>query len=58
MDARLMDIVSAVVSFLIFITLLIILPALMNPGIAYIIAIVAFIAVISGAGYMINTKIK
>ena len=53
-----MDIVSAVVSFLIFITLLIILPALMNPGIAYIIAIVAFIAVISGAGYMINTKIK
>ena len=57
MDARLMDIVSAVGSFLIFITLLILLPGLMDPGIAYIIAIVAFIAVISGAGYMINKKI-
>ena len=52
-----MDIVSAVGSFLIFITLLILLPGLMDPGIAYIIAIVAFIAVISGAGYMINKKI-
>jgi len=58
MDARLMDIISALASFIVFIALLIILPGLMDPGIAYIIAIVAFIAVISGAGYMINKKIK
>ncbi|HOP67421.1 MAG TPA: hypothetical protein PLM96_08665 [Methanoregulaceae archaeon] len=56
MDARLMDIISAVVSFLLFIALLIILPGLMDPGIAYIIAIVVFIAVMSTAGYLINTK--
>jgi len=57
MDARLMDIISALVSFLIFITLLIFLPGLMDPGIAYIIAIVIFIAVMSTAGYLINTKV-
>jgi ABC-type dipeptide/oligopeptide/nickel transport system permease subunit len=56
MDARLMDIISAVGSFLLFITLLIFLPGLMDPGIAYIIAIVVFIAVMSTAGYLINTK--
>lgn len=56
MDARLMDIISAVVSFLLFIALLILLPGLMDPGIAYIIAIVVFIAVMSTAGYLINTK--
>lgn len=52
-----MDIISALVSFLIFITLLIFLPGLMDPGIAYIIAIVIFIAVMSTAGYLINTKV-
>lgn len=51
-----MDIISAVMSFLIFIALLIFLPGLMDPGIAYIIAIVIFIAVMSTAGYLINTK--
>jgi ABC-type dipeptide/oligopeptide/nickel transport system permease subunit len=56
MDARLMDIISAVGSFLLFIALLIFLPGLMDPGIAYIIAIVVFIAVMSTAGYLINTK--
>ena len=56
MDARLMDIISALVSFLLFIALLILLPGLMDPGIAYIIAIVVFIAVMSTAGYLINTK--
>ncbi|HUU75257.1 MAG TPA: hypothetical protein VMW63_04115 [Methanoregulaceae archaeon] len=58
MDARLMDILTAVGSFFVFIVLLIFLPGLIGPAIGYITAIIVFILVISGAGYMINKNIK
>ena len=58
MDPRLMDILSAVGSFILFLLLVIFLPDLIqNVGIAYLIAIVAFIIAMSGAGYVINDKI-
>jgi uncharacterized membrane protein YfcA len=54
MDPRLMDIISALGGFIIFVILLVYLPLAMTPAIAYVIAIVIFMAVMSGAGYMIN----
>jgi len=64
MDPRLLDVLSAIGSFIVFLLLLIGLPALMNylqmpglVGMAYLIAIIAFILVISAAGYMVNEKI-
>ncbi len=58
MDPRLMDILSAAGSFILFLVLVIFLPDLIqNMGIAYLIAIVAFIIAMSGAGYVINEKI-
>jgi hypothetical protein len=63
MDPRLLDVLSAIGSFIVFLLLLIGLPSLMKylqmPGLigmAYIMAIAAFILVISGAGYMVNEK--
>lgn len=53
-----MDILSAAGSFILFLVLVIFLPDLIqNMGIAYLIAIVAFIIAMSGAGYVINEKI-
>ena len=51
---------SAVGSFIVFILMLIGLPYLTGPamtGVAYLVAIVVFILVISGAGIMVNKKI-
>ena len=60
MDPRLLDVLCAIGSFVVFLLLLIGLPYVMGPalaGVAYLVAIVAFILVISGAGYMVNEKI-
>jgi len=60
MDPRLLDVLSAIGSFIAFLLLLIGLPYLMGPGlagVAYLVAISAFILVISAAGYMVNEKI-
>ena len=58
MDPRLMDILSAVGSFILFLLLVIFLPDLIqSAGIAYLIAIIVFIISMSGAGYIIGEKI-
>ncbi|MCX6681797.1 MAG: hypothetical protein NTY71_02250 [Methanoregula sp.] len=57
MDARLLDVVISVISFCILITLLALLPMVMNAGIAYLTAITFFILVLSGAGYMVTQQI-
>ncbi|MDK2975022.1 MAG: hypothetical protein PWP08_1393 [Methanofollis sp.] len=59
MDPRVIDVLTGVVSLLIFVLLLIVLPGLMkeNTGIAYILAFVLFLIMISGAGHIINKKI-
>jgi hypothetical protein len=54
MDPRLMDIISALSGFIIFVILLVYLPLAITPAIAYVVAIIIFLVVMSGAGYYIN----
>lgn len=58
MDARILDILSAVVSFIVLLVFLLVLPAFLEPGIAYLLAIVIFILTMSGAGFYINKAIS
>ncbi|MDD1707143.1 MAG: hypothetical protein LUO81_02995 [Methanoregulaceae archaeon] len=58
MDPRLKDIIAASTSFIIFLILLFALPIVIQPGIAYLIAVVSFIIVMSAAGYFTIEKIK
>ncbi|MEI8330217.1 MAG: hypothetical protein WCF90_00925 [Methanomicrobiales archaeon] len=57
MDARLLDVIIGLIAFLILIALLAVLPMVMTAGIAHITAIIIFILVLSGAGYIVNEKI-
>jgi hypothetical protein len=57
MDARLLDVVISVICFCILIVLLGSLPRVMDAGTAYVSAILVFILALSGAGYLVNTKI-
>ncbi|MDH7510193.1 MAG: hypothetical protein QHH04_04020 [Methanolinea sp.] len=57
MDARLLDIVCAIVCFFLLLALVLTLPAFMAPGIAYLLSIIIFIFAMSGAGIAINRAI-
>lgn len=57
MDERLLDVIIGFAAFLILVVLLAILPLVMTPGIGYLAAIVVFILILSGAGYLVNEKI-
>ena len=57
MDARLLDVVIGVAAFIILCITLAVFPMVMQPAYAYIAAIVVFIIVLSGAGYLVNDKI-
>jgi hypothetical protein len=57
MDARLLDVIIGLIAFLILIALLAVMPMVMTAGIAYITAIIIFILVLSGGGYIVNEKI-
>jgi hypothetical protein len=57
MDARLIDIFSAIVCFFILLTLVLVLPRIMAPGTAYLLSIVIFVFAMSGAGIAINKAI-
>jgi len=57
MNARVLDILSAIGSFLVLVILLITLPYMMNPGIAYLLGLIGFIIVMSVAGFKITDKI-
>ncbi len=58
MDPRIKDILAAVVSFMLFLVFLLIIPALIQPGIAYLVAVTGFIIVMSAAGYWTIEKIR
>ena len=57
MDARLLDVVLGLMRFFVLVAMLAVLPIFMSAGPAYLIAIIIFILVLSGAGYMVNEKI-
>jgi hypothetical protein len=57
MDERLLDVVIGVICFCLLLALLGFLPQVMDPGTAYVSAILIFILALSGAGYLVNTKI-
>jgi hypothetical protein len=60
MNARMLDVATGVTSLVVFIIMLIALPALPVPGgkgMAYVLAIVVYIALMSGAGLLIREKI-
>jgi len=57
-DPLIKDVAAAAVSFLVFIALLLALPAVLNPGIAYLLAIIGFIVVMSTAGYFTIEKFR
>jgi len=58
MDARVLDILSAVVSFIVLLVFLLVLPLFLEQGISYLLAIVIFILTMSGAGFYINKTIS
>jgi uncharacterized membrane protein YhaH (DUF805 family) len=58
MDERLLDVIIGVSGFLVLIVLLAVLPMVIVAAAAYLIAIVVFIVFLSGAGYLVNEKIK
>ena len=60
MDMRIwvLEILTGLASLLLLIALLIILPGLLAPGLAYVAALVVFILALSGVGYAINQKIS
>jgi hypothetical protein len=60
MNARMLDVATGVTSLMVFLILLMALPALPLPGgkgMAYVLAIVVYIALMSGAGFLIREKI-
>jgi hypothetical protein len=57
MDPRVRDIIAAAVAFVIFLVLVFTLPAVMTPGIGYLIALAGFILAMSAAGYYTIEKL-
>jgi small-conductance mechanosensitive channel len=59
MDSRLLDVIIGLACFIVLIIMLAVLPMAMpaNPGVAYLTAILIFILVLSGAGYVVNKQI-
>jgi hypothetical protein len=61
MNARMLDVTTGIISLLVFIVMLIALPKLVSgaggQGIAYVLAIAIYIALMSGSGFLIREKI-
>jgi hypothetical protein len=60
MDARMLDVTTGITSLAVFMIALIVLPMLPVPGgmgMAYVLAIVVYIALMSGTGFLIREKI-
>ncbi|KAF5041806.1 hypothetical protein DSECCO2_519190 [anaerobic digester metagenome] len=56
MDPRLLDLAIGVVALVLMIILIVGLPFVLSAGPAYLLAIVLFLVIMSGAGYVINQK--
>jgi hypothetical protein len=60
MNARMLDVATGITSLAVFIVALIAFPALLLPGgkgMAYLLAIAIYIALMSGSGFLIREKI-
>ena len=59
MDARMLDVTTGVTSLAVFMVALIVLPMVLpgEKGLAYVLAIVVYVALMSGAGFLIREKI-
>ena len=59
MDARMLDVTTGVASLLVFLVALLAFSHLMRAweGMAYVLAIAVYIALMSGAGFLIREKI-
>ncbi len=57
LDVRILDVIYAIGSFVVFLALLIVLPQIITPGIAYLVAIIIFLFIMTGVGYLVNEKI-
>ena len=61
MDARMLDIMTGITSLAVFIIVLIVLPMLLpgreGQGVAYVLAIVIYVVLMSGTGFLIREKI-
>ncbi|HVP24902.1 MAG TPA: hypothetical protein VMS81_02880 [Methanomicrobiales archaeon] len=60
MNARMLDVTTGITSLLVFIVMLIVLPKLFpagGQGMAYVLAIAIYIALMSGSGFLIREKI-
>lgn len=57
MDGPLLDLITGLAAFGIFVVLIVGLPLVMPHALAYLVAIAGFLLVMSGAGYVINDKI-
>lgn len=58
MDSRVIDIASAVVSGVVLLVFILALPTFLEPGIAYLVALIVFIMTMSGAGFYLNRAIS
>lgn len=60
MNPKLLDILTGAVSLVIFIVLLLVLPMALpgNTGMAYLLALLVFIATMAGAGWLIRGAIR
>jgi len=56
MHKLLQDVMLGIGSLGLFIVMLIVLPFVMESGVAYLVAIIVFIVTMGGAGYLINVK--
>ncbi len=56
MHKLLQDVILGIGSLGLFIVMLIVLPLMMESGVAYLVAIIVFIITMGGAGYLINAK--
>lgn len=56
MHKLLQDVILGIGSLGLFIVMLIVLPLMMESGVAYLVAIIVFIITMGGAGYLINVK--
>lgn len=57
MDPRVRDIIASVIAFAIFLVLVFSLPAVMVPGIGYLVALFGFLLAMSAAGYYTIEKL-
>ena len=57
MDERLLDVIIGFAAFLILVVLLAVLPLALPKGTGYLLAIIVFTLILSGAGYLVNGKI-